>query len=91
MQAKSVVAPVSRCSNGGSLDLTTLLGGNPQTHGTWSFNGNPVANPIDLATAQNGLYTYTITPVDCAGGVDTATLNFKYSTSSKRRNRCCTI
>ena len=49
------------CNNGGAINLFTLLGGTPETGGTWSpalASGTGLFNPnVDF----NGTYTYTLT------------------------------
>jgi hypothetical protein len=54
------------CSNEGTIDLNTLLTG-AQTGGVWTYNDNPtpISNTLNLATAQSGKYTYTVSPIAC--------------------------
>ncbi|MFT3794218.1 gliding motility-associated C-terminal domain-containing protein [Flavobacterium sp.] len=63
------------CSNADAVDLFTLLGGSPQTGGTWSptlASGTGLFNPsVDPA----GVYTYTITATPpCSNDTATVTI-----------------
>jgi len=40
--------------------LLATLGGNPQSGGTWTLNGNEVNNTINPSTAVSGQYIYTV-------------------------------
>ncbi len=55
------------CNNGGAINLFTLLGGTPETGGTWSpalASGTGLFNPnVDV----NGTYTYTLTGTSPCG------------------------
>jgi len=51
---------LSLCSTGAAVDLFTVLGGSPDSGGTWSLNGVPHPASFDPATDASGIYTYTI-------------------------------
>ncbi|GAA4971866.1 hypothetical protein GCM10023315_22510 [Algibacter aquimarinus] len=54
-------APLDLCSNNGTIDLFTQLGGTPDTGGTWSpalTSGSGIFDPL---VDTSGTYTYTLT------------------------------
>ncbi|WP_047544625.1 gliding motility-associated C-terminal domain-containing protein [Psychroserpens sp. Hel_I_66] len=54
-------ATLDLCNNGGAIDLFTILGGSPETGGTWSpalSSGTGLFDPNDDIA---GVYTYTLT------------------------------
>lgn len=66
------------CKNSSSLNLTSLLPGNPHTTGTWfdPFN-NTHSNIFNPSTDSGGLYTYTVygqNPCPDSSSVTTITL-----------------
>lgn len=63
--AGGVIAPVTVCSTDGNFDLNAQLVG-AQAGGVWTAPGGAVVNSnLDLATAVQGQYTYTVTSVGC--------------------------
>lgn len=47
------------CSSETTVDLFTYINGNPETGGTWSFNGTTLANGLFNPTTDTpGIYTY---------------------------------
>jgi gliding motility-associated-like protein len=50
------------CTNAGSVDLFTYLGGTPQTGGVWTNSGGTtISNIFDPTVNTSGVYTYTVT------------------------------
>jgi len=66
---------LTTCSNGASQNLFTLLGGSPQSGGTWSpalASGTGIFNP---AIDPSGTYTYTISgPAPCGNSTSNVTV-----------------
>ena len=54
----NTVAPL--CSSDGVIALIDLLGGNPDTDGSWTLNNNAIGPNLGTDTAANGAYTYTV-------------------------------
>jgi gliding motility-associated-like protein len=54
----STVATI--CSADPVVPLVDLLGGTPNTIGTWTYNGDPHGPDLDPATAGSGTYAYTV-------------------------------
>lgn len=49
------------CTNGASVDLFTALNGTPAASGAWTApGGGSFSGPLDPATDQPGLYSYTV-------------------------------
>ena len=58
---------VTLCSNDPPVSLFSLLGGNPDTGGTWTDqSGNPVSSTIDPSTSSGGIFIYTLTNGACS-------------------------
>lgn len=52
------------CRDAAPFSMRTMLGGNPDTTGTWTnVIGNPVADLFDPGTDTIGVYTYTVPAV----------------------------
>ena len=54
-------ATVDICDNSGTLDLFDILGGTPDTGGTWSPLLNSGTGVFDPTIDAEGIYTYTVT------------------------------
>lgn len=66
------------CNNDGPVDLFTRLGGNPDTGGSWTFNGASANATFTPGTSQPGVYTYTVAgtpPCPNAAATVTVTVN----------------
>ena len=51
------------CQTDAPVSLFAILqsfGGDPDAGGSWSLDGNPVANQLDPATASSGVYIYSV-------------------------------
>ena len=48
------------CASGDPIPLVGLLGGTPQSGGTWSFDGISHGDLIDPSSDQPGTYSYTV-------------------------------
>lgn len=53
--------PLDLCSNDGNVDLFTLLGGTPDTGGTWSPALTSTTGVFDPLVDAQGTYTYSLT------------------------------
>ena len=59
-------ATATFCANNTTYNMTSLLGGNPDTNGIWTDAvGNMVTNIFDPTTTTPGTYTYTVTAAPC--------------------------
>ena len=67
-----VDAVVDLCENDSSVDLFTILGGNPDTGGIWSPALSSGTGVFDPAVDIPGIYTYTVSGVSICGGSDSA-------------------
>jgi gliding motility-associated-like protein len=67
-------AAITLCTSAAPVDLFSVLGGTPQTGGTWSGPNGAFSGTFDPATDDAGTYTYTVTgTAPCAD--DLATVN----------------
>ncbi len=63
------------CKNTGIYELFEYVGGSPQTGGTWTGpGGSPSDGTFNSATANGGIYTYTVDPGGRCG-TDEAVVN----------------
>lgn len=64
--AGGAINPLTVCATDGIFDLNAQLNGGAQAGGVWTAPGGAVVDSnLDLATATQGLYTYTVNSVGC--------------------------
>lgn len=68
-------ANVSLCSNDSTIDLFTLIGGTPDTGGTWSPTLASGTGVFDPSVDVSGDYTYTISPTEPCATDDSTTVS----------------
>ncbi len=57
---------ITLCDSGNAVDLFTLLGGTPDTGGTWTPNLASGTGIFDPSIDNAGIYTYTVSVIGCA-------------------------
>ena len=65
---------ITLCSSDPAIDLFTLLGGTPDTGGTWSPALNSGTGVFDPSADAGGIYTYTVAPTSPCAVAATATI-----------------
>lgn len=58
--------PVTICTGEGTVNLLSMINGNPDPGGRWTFNGNQVSGQFNAATSPAGVYTYTQLAGSCS-------------------------
>lgn len=73
---------ITVCSNGGPLNMTLQLGGNPQP-GQWTFNGDPHGNIFVPGLDAPGIYVYTVQgQPPCGPKVSTLTISVQQAANA---------
>ncbi len=74
---------VTVCSGVATFALFSFLGGDPDTGGTWSYNGIEHGSNYDPGTDELGVYTYTVASAHpCATETATATVTVNEGNNS---------